>query len=390
MSALALARGLARRRDYALRVALGASRLAIGGMVLSEVALLGVLGAVLGFMLAVALIGSVTHMVPEDLTLRGFFIPALTPRVFAMTTVALLGGVLVAGGIPAWRASRSNPSDPLKDNAGTTTGRARSEFKILVIGELSIAMALLMLGSLLTLSTRNLVNYDFGFDARSLVESALVVFLGSRDSVTTDRREAALQAAVSAVSGMDGVASVSTEGWGRLEDDRVMADIGRGADALMLRRGYVEAGPRFFATIGAPLLSGRDFEAGDRARGAVILSNRAANLLFPHGDALGRTVKLGGERSTRAWLPVIGIARDIKIDLRPDADATMDTTIYVATPDRSPGSSVLVIRPTGRASTLNIDIARRLHDGLPPHTISGSSAARRESATLMDSTAAIL
>ena len=144
VSALALARGLARRRDYALRVALGASRLAIGGMVLSEVALLGVLGAVLGFMLAMALIGSVTHMVPEDLTLRGFFIPALTPRVFAMTTVALLVGVLVAGGIPAWRASRSNPSDPLKDNAGTTTGRARRRFKILVIGELSIAMALLM------------------------------------------------------------------------------------------------------------------------------------------------------------------------------------------------------------------------------------------------------
>ncbi len=227
-----------------LRVALGASRLAIGGMVLSEVALLGVLGAVLGFMLAMALIGSVTHMVPEDLTLRGFFIPALTPRVFAMTTVALLVGVLVAGGIPAWRASRANPSDPLKDNAGTTTGRARSEFKVLVIGELSVAMVLLMLASLLTLSTRNLVNYDFGFDARRLV-GALVVFPGGRDSVTSDRREAALQAAVSAVSGMDGVASVSTEGEGRLEDDRVMADIGRGADALMLRRGYVEAGAAF-------------------------------------------------------------------------------------------------------------------------------------------------
>jgi putative ABC transport system permease protein len=370
VSALALARGLARRRDYALRVALGASRLAIGGMVLSEVALLGLVGAVLGFMLAMALIGAVTHMVPEDLTLRGFFIPALTARVFAMTTATLLGGILVAGGIPAWRAARANPSDPLKDNAGTTTGRARSEFKILVIGELSIAMALLMLASLLTLSTRNLVNYDFGFDARSLVR-ALVAFPGGRDSLATDRKEAALRASVSAVSGMHGVAAVTTAGAGRFEDDRVMSDAGRGEDALILRRGFVEAGPQFFATIGAPLISGRDFVAGDRARGAVILSNRAAKLLFPHDNALGHAVKLGGERSARAWLTVIGIARDIKINLSPDPDATADTTIYATTPDRSPDYSSLVIRPVGNAPTLNVDIARTLHDGLPPHSISG-------------------
>ena len=390
VSALALARGLARRRDYALRVALGASRLAIGGMVLSEVALLGLLGAVLGLMLAMALIGTVTHMVPEDLTWRGFFIPALTPRVFAMTTAALLAGILVAGGIPAWRASRANPSDPLKDNAGTTTGRARAEFKILVIGELSIAMALLMLASLLTLSTRNLVNYDFGFDARSLV-SALVAFPGGRDSLATDRKEAALQASVSAVTGMNGVASVATEGPGRLDDNRVISDLGRGVEPLMLRRGYVEAGPHYFATIGALYLSGRDFEAGDRARGAVILSNRAGKLLFPHGEALGRMVKLGGERSTRAWLPVIGIARDIKINLSPDADATVDTTIYATTPDRSPDYSVLIIRPAGcRAPTLNVEIGADNYMGGLPRTLSPEGSAIRRELRLDRSTAAVL
>lgn len=370
VSALALARGLARRRDYALRIALGASRFAIGGAVISEVAILGVFGAAVGFLLAIALIGAVTHMVPEDLTLRGFFIPALTPRVFAMTTLTLLAGILVAGGIPAWRASRANPSDPLKDNAGTTTGRARSEFKVLVIGELSVAMVLLMLASLLTLSTRNLMNYDFGFDARGL-ERALIAFPGTKDSLATDTKEAALRSSLRAVSDMDGVAAVSTVGGARLDNDMVTSDLGRGSEPLILRGGYVEAGPQFFATIGAPPLSGRDFAAGDRERGAVILSNRAAKLLFPHGDALGRMVKLGGERSTKPWLQVIGIARDIKMNLSPDPDATADTTVYASTPDRSPNFSYLVLRPNGKTATLNVDIARKLRDGLPPHTISG-------------------
>jgi putative ABC transport system permease protein len=369
VSALALARGLARRRDYALRIALGASRFAIGGAVISEVAILGLFGAVVGFLFAIALIGTVTHMVPEDLTLRGFFIPALTPRVFAMTTLALVAGILVAGGIPAWRASRADPSDPLKDNAGTTTGRARSEFKVLVIGELSVAMVLLMLASLLTLSTQNLMKYDFGFDARGLVRG-FIMFPSGKDSLATDKQESALQSSVRAVSGMDGVAAVATVGGARLDNDMVMSDLGRDADPLMLRHGYIEAGPQFFATIGAPLLSGRDFAAGDRERGAVVLSHRAADLLFPHGDALGRMVKLGGERSTKPWLLVIGVARDIKLNLSPDPDATVDTTVYASTPNRSPHFTSIVIRPDGKTRTLNVDIARKLRDGLPRHTFS--------------------
>jgi predicted permease len=356
--------------NYALRVALGASRLVIGSEVIAEVIVLGVLGAGLGFMLAIALTGTLTHMVPEELTLRGFFIPTLTPRVFAMTTLTLMVGILVAGGIPAWRASRANPADPLKDNAGTTTGRGRSEFKILVIGELSIAMALLMLASLLTLSTRNLVNYDFGFDARKLL-SALIAFPGGRDSLATGTKEAALQSSLRAVSAMPGIAAVTTLGPGRLDHDQAMSSVGRGSQPLTLRQGYVEAGPKFFATIGAPVVSGRDFEAGDRMKGAVILSNRAAKLLFPHGDAVGNMVKLGGERSARPWLPVIGIARDIKINLSSDPDASGDTLIYATTPDRSPNYSSLVIRPSGGTPSFSVDIARTLRDGLPPHSITG-------------------
>ena len=366
VSALALARGLTRRRDYALRVALGASRTAIGGEVLTEVLALGALGAIFGTMVAIALTGALTHMVPEDLTIRGYFIPQLSVRVFGLTTLTLLAGIAIAGGIPAWRASRANPSDPLKDNAGTTTGRSRNEFKVLVMGELAIAMALLMLSTLLTLSTRNLVKYDFGFDARRMLSASWSMPRG-RDTLTDAKKEESLQSSVRRISEMPGVAAVSTYEFRRLDDEHVMSDASREVEPLHLRGGYVEAGPRFFATLGTPLLAGRDFADGDRDHGAIILSKRAATLLFPHGDAIGRMVKLGGERSPRAWLSVVGIARDVKLNFSPDPNATVDTAVYAFTPGRARDYLDLLIRPIHENPALNVSILRAVREGLPPH-----------------------
>ncbi|MFI5233480.1 MAG: ABC transporter permease [Gemmatimonadales bacterium] len=365
VSALALARGLTRRRDYALRVALGASRLAIGGEVLAEVLALGAAGALVGLMIAVALIGTLTHIVPEDLTMRGFNVPELNARVFAFTTLTLIAGIVIAGGVPAWRASRSNPSDPLKDNAGTTTGRSRTEFKVLVMGELAIAMALLMLATLTTLSTRKLVNYDFGFDARRML-AVSISMPGGHDSLPDAAKESIIQSSLRRASEMPGVAAVSTRGWGPLDGGQLMADVGRETELSNVRGGYFEAGPNFFSTLGVTMVSGRDFAPGDQERGAVVLSRSTAKLLFPHGDAIGRTVKLGGERSSRPWLQVIGIAPDIKLGVTPNPETT-DTAVYAATPHRRLNYTDLVIRPVFGHPALNVALARAMRDGLPPH-----------------------
>jgi hypothetical protein len=165
---------------------------------------------------------------------------------------------------------------------------------------------------------------------------------------------------------MPGVAAVSTYDWRRYDDEHVMSDVSREVEPIRLKRGYVEAGPGFFATLGTPLLAGRDFSEGDRDRGAIILSKRAAALLFPHGDAIGRMVKLGGERSTRPWLPVIGIARDIKFDYTPDPNATADTAVYATTPGRLFDYSDLLVRPTRENPALSVSILRAMRDGLPP------------------------
>ncbi len=366
VAALSLARGLTRRRDHALRIALGASRLAIGGEVLSEVSVIAVLGVAGGLLLAVALVGVLTHIVPEELTWRGYFLPELNVRVFALTALTLLAGIAIAGGIPAWRASRANPSDPLKDNAGTTTGRSRMEFKVLVIGELAISMALLMLASLMTLSTQNILHYEFGYDAKRLL-GASVYLTRLHDTLTEARRAEILDASVARVRGMAGVVSVSTETGGSPDGGQVISDVGHEADPLFLKR-YIEVGAGFFSTLGISVIEGRDFSEGDRAIGAVVLSQSAARLLFPPGRALGRMVKLGGERSPRPWLQVIGVAHDVRLGLSPDPDAGADTLIYASTANRSLDYETIVIRPERPDPALNLAILGALRDGLPPRS----------------------
>ncbi len=366
VAALALARGLTRRREHAVRIALGASRLAIGGEVLSEISVIAALGTAGGLLLAFALVGVLTHIVPEDFTLRGYLIPELNARVFALTAVTLFAGIAAAGGIPAWRASRANPSGPLKDNAGTTTGRSRMEFKVLVIGELAISMALLMLASLMTLSTRNLLKYEFGFDARRLM-GASIYLRRTRDSLPDARKAEILEASLRRVQAMPGVAAVSTSTGGLIDGGFVTSDAGREADPVRLRS-YLEVGAGFFSTLGIPLAQGRDFVEGDRLTGAVVLSQRAAQLLFPHGGALGRMVKLGGDRSSRGWLSVIGVARDVKLGLSRDPGAGADTIVYASTANRSLDYVRLVIRPVRTDPALGLAIQAALQDGLPPRS----------------------
>jgi predicted permease len=375
VAALALARGLTRKRDFALRIALGASRLAIGGEVLAEVAVLGVLGAALGALVAVSLVGVFTHTVPEDLAFSGYFLPKLNPRVFAQSAVALVAAIGMAGAIPAWRAGRAMPSDVLKDHAGTTTGRSRSEFRWLVIGELAVSMVLLMLASLVSLSARNVANYDFGYDARRLLGARVSLRRDTRaDSLSTVQRIAVQVATLERVRRMPGVAAAATIAGGTPDQREVMSDVGREVRPLPLRT-YLEVSPGFFATLGVSVIDGRDFSEGDRAgEGAIVLSQRAAKALFPYGGAVGRRVRLGDEQSPRAWLPVVGIVRDIEIGMRPFPEVEPEPGVFASTNRASTDYWTIAIRPARADSALPIALRRELADLLPARSSSQVSA----------------
>ena len=127
VAALALARGLTRKRDYALRIALGASRAAIAIEVLAEIGMIAFVGAAGGVLSALAMIGALTHIVPEEMAAHWYVVPEFSMRLLGFAAAALVGTIVVAGAIPAWRASRVNPADPLKEApARPPAGRDKS------------------------------------------------------------------------------------------------------------------------------------------------------------------------------------------------------------------------------------------------------------------------
>ncbi|MFI5230411.1 MAG: ABC transporter permease, partial [Gemmatimonadales bacterium] len=293
VAALALARAYARRRDLALRIALGASRAAIARELFGEIGVISVFGALLGAACSIALIGMLTLMTPAELlgngAVYGVRLPVLTPHLFIYVLIGLIVSVAIAGGIPAWRASHVDPAGPLKDNAGTTTGRTKSEFRILLVGELAVAMTLITVTSLLLLSARNLASFDFGFDLRKPVEARVSFVLPDDRPPTAERNYASALARARATPG---VAMASTFMPTGFIARTIVSRPSRGADHTIEPDGQIyDAGPDAFRTLGITMLEGRDFTDGDRASGdAVSLAERAARGLFPRRKAIGSTL----------------------------------------------------------------------------------------------------
>jgi putative ABC transport system permease protein len=371
VAALSLARGLARKRDYALRIALGASRSAIAGDVLAEIGVISAVGAIGGAVMAIALIGLMTNIVPEELAATWYVVPEFSIRLFGFAAAALVAAVSLAGALPAWRASRVSPSDPLKDSAGTTTGRSKQEFRVLIIGELAISMVLLMLASLMALSMRNLSNYEFGFNARHLLAANVYMPFAKNDTSLASRidRVDARQASLDRVRAADGVVSAATINAVVVPDWEMRSEAMTPADPAMVINTALSVSPSFFSTLGVPIVQGRDFLDGDAEQGgAAILSARAARVLFPHGGAIGRMVRFGGEHRNY-WLPVVGVVRDFELSLNgvrsPNA-IDSPPPVYIASKQAHFDGWGIAIRPRSDDPKIALALAAVLRDALPP------------------------
>ena len=171
VAALMLARGVVKRRDQALRLSLGATRGNLLTTVAAEVVVLAVAGGVAGVLLTTWTMHLLGAAIPSDsgwIEASGLE-PHWNLRVFAESLGAMIIAIALAASLPAWYSSRIAPNEPLKESSGTTTGRAGSRFKVLVVAEIAISMVLLI-GStaLIAKATRNVSQFDFGYDARPL------------------------------------------------------------------------------------------------------------------------------------------------------------------------------------------------------------------------------
>jgi hypothetical protein len=197
-------------------------------------------------------------------------------------------------------------TEPLKDGAGTTTGRHRGRYSPLVMAEVGLALVLMMAGALLLRTVHQLKGQTYNFETATLLSAQVVVFGRVRDTTPPPDPRQVLFAALS----VPGVRDAALESTGRPEGNAITAELSGDSTRLLAARGYAVVSPSYLRVHGLPMLNGRDFEPGDvSGNGVAILSAVAAARLYPRQEAVGRMLKLGSPASSAPWVRIVGVAR---------------------------------------------------------------------------------
>jgi predicted permease len=309
---LLLARATARRKEFALRLALGANRFRLVRQVLTESLLLVSLGGLLGFLFARW--GS-AFLVNFVATGRGrvFINLPLDYRVLLFTAgVALLTG-LIFGLVPALQATRIEPNSALKDSAGTST-RARTRFgKSLVVAQVALSLLLLVGAGLFVRTLHNLKTLDAGFRT----EGVLTMWINPPGGAYPGERLAGLWKDVLArTERLPGVRSATLTTLSPLgsRDRGVRVEISGFTAGSDRDRGIRlnQVSPGYFQTFGVSMAQGRSFSDADHetAPKVALLNEEAVRFYFGDRNPLGAHVRFGQREGLSAPYEIVGVVKD--------------------------------------------------------------------------------
>jgi putative ABC transport system permease protein len=317
VSSLLLARATARRRERAVRFALGASRWRLLRQSLVESLVLSAPGALGGALVTIAGVGLLVAVLPEDFPRLHNVRVDWTVLGFA---VVLTGAsVLVFGLLPAWQQASDDVHPMLHDtNARTSaSGRTVRLRNVLVVSEIALASALLICAGLLARSFVALGRAPAGFNAQKVM-TALVALPQVRYPEPEDasRFVERLMADLRTVAGVRSAGAGSDVPWTGYDENTSFEIVGRRLRDEPSARFHV-ATPGYFETLGIPLIAGRHVDARDRAGSPlVIVINQALALkYFPGENPLGRALDVWGRQRT-----IVGVVGDVK-DAPTDAAA---------------------------------------------------------------------
>lgn len=346
IAALMLARGTVRTRDYALRLALGAGRRDIAAEVLAAVGVVTVAGMVVGAFVTMWAVAFLTRGIPAEMDWLGLTQPQWSLRVFAQVAACVFATVAIAGGYPAWRASRIAPATPLKENSGGTTTRAGTRFRWLVIGELAVTMMLLMVTSLMVKSAMTMASDRAAQGPRESYTLTLG-FLSKRDSAAYRMQQAELASVLERIKQVPGVTGAAAIAACAVDRNVITTDRWVEGAPTVTFPSCTNVGAGYHIPSGDRIIDGRDFTEADRAgTGALILDSLTARKLFPGERAVGRMIKLGTLNSKAPWLPVVGIIAT-RGDLSVLSADSNRVRIHAAVPINDPRIDVMVSAQPG-------------------------------------------
>ena len=309
---LMLVRSTRRRKELAVRSALGAGPLRLAGPEMGEALLLSVGGAILGVLGALVLGRAVVAM-PGS----GFPSPELlTPRVLLLAIGATLLTAFAGAVLPVLRTTRSHPARALRRESAATVGASRDPFRQgLLVSEIALATVVVVAATLLAVTVRNLEAVDPGFAQEGVVTlrltrpdedlSAAVAFFERLDQQ------------VRSLPGVEAAGSISllpSQQWGWNGDFHIE---GRSEPQTAAEQPFAEVRrvtPGYFRALEIPLLDGRSLEARDDGEAPLVaLVNRAlADKYWPGESALGRRFSWSHSPQADNWVTIVGVVDSVR------------------------------------------------------------------------------
>ena len=368
IASLMLARSLARRREFSVRLALGSSRWRIARLLLIESLIVTVMGAAIGLAFAswssallVRQLSTWQSTVALDL--------ALDWRVLAFTAALACVSALIAGVAPALALKTVAPGEALRSAGRGLAGDGRFSLRAtLVVVQMAVSFALVAAAGLFLHTFASLNELPLGFVPEPLLVAELNLQAGGGPPEERSARVERLRDAAAAVTGVRSAAVSSVRlltGGGTNTGMVAISDgpMGRIRPPLWLNA----TTPGWFETMGIPLRSGRDFAAGDRPGGTpvAIVNESFVRRFLPGEQPLGQSVRLGFDAATR--YEIVGVVGDTVYTTPRDG---MLATMYVAMAQRKPSDfwpSVLltVNAAPGTRTTVERQVAEALRRADP-------------------------
>ena len=348
---LMLARGIAREREIAIRMALGAGRMRLIRQLLTESSLLALFAGAVGLLIASWGIRAILSFSPPNI--RHLDSVAIDAGVLAFTTVVSLLTGLLFGLAPALKVSQAQPGEALKEGRSASGGISGRRLRgLLVITEFSLAVLLLAGAGLLLRSFSKLQAVDPGFDPARVL---LLQLTPARNS-TADQWRVFYQQVSERVAALPGVEAaglteeifISDNPTGLITVEGASLD-GSATARIPFRRDVISEG--LFQTLRVPLRKGRFFSAQDNqaAVRVTIINETMARLFWPGEEALGKRFKLGPAQSASPWLTVIGVVGDMR---RQSLERQPIAQIFRPYLQSSERRLILLIRTTGEPTQL--------------------------------------
>jgi predicted permease len=360
---LLLARAAARRHEFSVRLALGASRIRLARQLLVESLLLSGLGALLGLALARWGSGLLVRQLSTG-SRQVFLNVSIEWRVLAFTIAVAVATALLFGLVPALRASRAQPIDAIREHGRGAIGERRVSLgHVLVAGQVALSLVLIVGAGLFMRTFASLATLDLGFDRDPLL---IVQVNAQKSHLAPDRRRDFYQRLADEVRTVPGVstavASLVTPVSGETWNDNVVVENRPPLSGEAALSNVNIVTPGWFAAYGTRLKAGRDIDVRDTLASTpiVVVNETFVRRFLGGGQAIGQRVRLpGGLKDTSPWMEIVGIVADaiylspreaipptmyMPLAQRPELPSFVSVTVRVAS-----GAPMLAVRGVAEA-----------------------------------------